>query len=77
MKTCETCGAYRRIYRKYGTRFFADRFHYCIAREEKTKQNNTCECRKPKTRRFDLSPERFDRAEENVRRISELLDEPK
>ncbi len=78
-KKCRSCNYCKRVYRKfrygfgYGIEF--SKAYYCTACKKITEpESEPCEnfCRK-KRRETDLSPQRFDEAEEAIRFISKSL----
>lgn len=72
MKSCRTCGACRRLYRQYYT-FYPDRLYCCTVHYELTTPQNYCGDWRRAEKEYDLSPARFDSAEQDILRLIQLL----
>lgn len=78
MKTCKSCDACKKLYEKFYYSYFKNRKYYCELFEKLTEGGGVCESYKPKREmETDLSSERFDRAEEDVKYITENLTDKK
>lgn len=72
-KSCKNCESCKRLYRRYN--YTIDRFkgYYCLTKKILI-EGDVCESYKPKrNREYDLSSDRFDKAEEDIRSISERV----
>ncbi len=72
-KTCKTCNACKQIYRRWCVRFWSDKRYYCAVRREMTKRENSCEDWREKQIAYDLSAQRFDEAERNIKVLMEYF----
>ena len=68
MKTCKECDAGKELYRRIGYRFCKLKIFYCARHKKLTEPTGRCEFWKRRTLKYDLSAQRFDEAEANVRK---------
>ena len=72
METCKTCGFCQLFYVRYLT--YGKRKDYCCTlRDEVVDVNSCCDKWKEKVRQYDLSPQRFDEALNDVKILKKLL----
>ncbi len=72
-KKCKTCNNCKRVYDKGLYRYFRWNWHYCTKREEVTELKNGCEEWEKRKTEYDLSPQRFDEVENDIKIITALL----
>ncbi len=72
-KTCSTCNACKQIYRRLCLGFFSNKWYYCAVRCEMTKRENSCENWRKKQAVYDLSAQRFDEAERDIKALMEYF----
>ena len=67
-KTCKSCKACKYIYRRLWYTYSRFEQLYCTDREEPTEADNSCDrWQKKAPRKYDLSPQRFDEAERDIK----------
>lgn len=74
-KKCKSCGECKRLYQKFGYRYWKAKSYYCALREEVTETGNGCERWRTKKCEYDLSKQRFDEVEEDIKLLAEYLEE--
>ena len=72
-KLCKNCNACLKIYRKYHYLFYRYHLNYCIIHDTLTDLENTCDAWQKKAVRFDLSAERFNEIQNDIRTMMHLL----
>lgn len=73
-KSCKSCGNCKRLYRNFYYLFSPDNYFLCIVSGKFTDKENSC-VRWRKRDDCDLSKNRFDEAEEDIKKILNLLGE--
>lgn len=74
-KTCKNCHACRLLFTIYWFDISVILKHYCIRHKRLTELSDVCEDWQKKRVEYDLSKERFDAAEENIKYILEHIPE--
>ena len=74
-KTCKTCNFCKKIYRKFFYRFWKEKTEYCMQKSALTENDFSCGFWREKTAESDLSPQRFETAEEDLTTILKLIKE--
>ncbi len=74
-KRCRGCNACKQMYSRFGFSYYDEyKMFYCIVKENVTSVNDVCEQWTPKVKeKADFSAERFDGAEQDIKRLMELL----
>ena len=75
-KTCNSCMYGKQIYRRYGCCYGRGvNKIYCTVKDEPTQAENGCEQWASKKAEYDLSAARFDKAEDDIRALLDMLGE--
>lgn len=73
-KTCRTCAAFRQTYQKSVCRYWKCKLFYCCFREQILGELQGCADWMPaKKWEHDLSSQRLEKIEEDIRRIADLV----
>ncbi len=72
-KICKSCNCCKRLYRILGCGFTEFRLLYCTEREEIISEDFCCGKWSRKRREYDLSPQRFDEVENDIKIVYEYL----
>ena len=73
-KTCRSCAAFRQTYQKSVCRYWKCKRFYCRLREQLLYEAQGCADWKPaKKCEYDLSSQRLQQVEEDIRRIADLV----
>lgn len=72
-RACSGCLYGKRLYALYYGGKYRTKYYYCLTRKSLTAYDGMCDCRRRRTTAVDLSPQRFDEAENDIRRVAELL----
>lgn len=73
-KTCQSCAAFRQINQKSVCRYWKCKLFYCGLRERLLDEAQGCADWKPaKKCEYDLSSQRLQQVEEDIRRIANLV----
>lgn len=72
-KRCKDCAFCKQVYRKGGYGVFPDDVYLCMKKEEFTDKKGVCEIWQEKASEYDLSEERFQRAEEDISAIKQII----
>ena len=72
-KSCKTCNECKRVYRKTGLRYWRGKRYYCAAKKILLKNFDGCEKWKKTKIEYDLSKERFDSIEKDIKEIIHKL----
>ncbi len=73
-KTCKSCAFRAQIYRKYGYYISPFKRYFCTETDKYTELTDTCDRWQKKSNADpDLSPERLDKAEEDMKAIIDIL----
>ena len=70
---CRDCSCCKRLYRRYECEFWADKFYYCTLRQELVVREDRCENFVRKEVKYDISNERFDKAQADILFLIERL----
>lgn len=73
-KKCKNCNNCKRLYSKLSIRFFRSHHLYCIIQGKITKAENECKDWQKNEREYDISCERFKKAEEDVKFLLKYFD---
>lgn len=66
-RICEFCDACKRLYTIGRYRYWRERYYYCMVNDTITNKKGSCEMWKRKKTEYDLSEQRFDEVEKDVR----------
>ena len=73
-KTCQSCAAFRQTYQKSVCRYWKCKLFYCCFREQILGELQGCADWMPaKKWEHDLSSQRLEKIEEDIRRIADLV----
>lgn len=73
MKTCKTCEFCYRLYMRYAWKYDTTKSYYCEERDEIITQFSICKKWRGKILNYDVSAERLNSIQEDIKRIIELL----
>lgn len=76
MKTnsCLNCRHCKAVYRLYQIKYFREKWKYCDAKKEMTKNGGSCERWQKKTAaKYDVSDERLEKVQQDVACLAEIL----
>lgn len=76
-KNCKSCALCERLYRKFGYGIYSDDFYLCAVTEEFTDKESVCGHWQEKVQEYDISAERFNKAEEDIAAINRIFKEKK
>lgn len=74
-KTCKNCHACHLLYTMFWLEFSVILKHYCTQHKRLTKLTDYCDDWQKKRVEYDLSKERFDAAEENIKYVLDHIPE--
>lgn len=72
-RTCRTCGARRQMYNRFAWSCAPTKLYYCAVRDDLTDMESSCGEWSKRGIEYDLTPQRFDKAEQDIRYIMEQL----
>ena len=72
-RTCRTCNARRPLYKRYTCGYDRAKLYYCVVRDDLTDMESSCGEWRKRGIEYDLTPQRFDKAEKDIRYIMEQL----
>lgn len=73
-KNCKTCNFCNPLYQRIEYKYWLSRRYICTLSGELTVLSNTCDNWRKKEKAYcDLSPERFEKFEQDIKTLKELL----
>lgn len=73
-KSCKTCALCKEVYRAFGYEMFSFGRYLCAVTEDFTDRDKVCERWQEKVRACDFSAARFQKAEEDIAAIKQMIE---